>query len=440
MRRTLCLVACLLATPSVAAPADEPQAVRLSLAEALGQARKASPRLGQLDALRRSWAAAVRGARAARLPQLDLSAAYTRNSSVPELTIGVPGGGARTIFPNIPDNYRARAAVSVPLYTGGRLEGALDAARQQRTAAEKELEAGEHDLHLEVATAYWSLVTARETARVLAEAVASYDAHLADARNRAEVGMAARNEVLAVQVERDRAELSRLRAASEAEIAQANLRRLLGVAPTARVETTEPVTATDAPAEPVDALVTSALRARPEIASLRSRIAAAAGAVRIARAAARPQASLSAGYDYANPNTRILPLTAAWKGTWSLGVAVSVTAFDGGRTAAAAAQAEAEADALRLQLEDLEGRVRLEVTSCALDLETARAALALAERNLEAGRENARVSQDRYQEGLIPSSELLDAEAALLRAGLDQTATAAQLRTVLASLDRAVGR
>lgn len=438
MRRALCVVAGLLATSSVAGSAGE--VVRISLADAIGQARKASPRLGQLDALRRSSDAAVRGARAARLPQLDLSAAYTRSSNVPELTIGVPGGGARTIFPNIPDTYRARAGFSVPLYTGGRLEGALDAARQQYAAAEKELEAGEHELLLEVATAYWSLVTARETARVLAEAVASYDAHLADARNRAELGMAARNELLAVRVERDHAELSRLRAASEAEIAQANLRRLLGVAPATRLEATDPVTAPEALAEPVEALVTSALQARPEIASLRSRIAAAAGAIRIARAAARPQASFSAGYDYANPNTRILPLTAAWKGTWSAGVAISVTAFDGGRTAAAAAQAQAEADGLRLQLEDLEARVRLEVTSRVLELDTARAALAVADRNLDAAHESARVSQDRYREGLIPSSELLDAEAALLRAGLDHTATAAQLRMILASLDRAVGR
>ena len=39
--------------------------------------------------------------------------------------------------------------------------------------------------------------------------------------------MAARNEVLAVEVERDRAELERLRAEAEAALADANLQRLL---------------------------------------------------------------------------------------------------------------------------------------------------------------------------------------------------------------------
>jgi outer membrane protein TolC len=51
---------------------------------------------------------------------------------------------------------------------------------------------------------------------VLEESLAAYEAHLADARNRQAVGLAARNEVLAVQVEKDRAELARLRAANAA--------------------------------------------------------------------------------------------------------------------------------------------------------------------------------------------------------------------------------
>jgi outer membrane protein TolC len=84
--------------------------------------------------------------------------------------------------------------------------------------------------------------------------------------------------------------------------------------------------------------------------------------------------------------------------------------------------------------------VRVEVTARALDLSTRRAAVAVAERNREAALENVRVAQDRYREGLIPSSELLDAESRLLQAGLDRTRAAAQLQQARADLDRAVGR
>ena len=62
------------------------------------------------------------------------------------------------------------------------------------------------------------------------------------------------------------------------------------------------------------------------------------------------------------------------------------------------------------------------------------------ERNLEAARENLSVSRDRYTEGLIPPSELLDAESRLLQSGLDRTTSATHLQQARANLDRAVGR
>ena len=50
------------------------------------------------------------------------------------------------------------------------------------------------------------------------------------------------------------------------------------------------------------------------------------------------------------------------------------------------------------------------------------------------------MAQDRYREGVIPSSELLDAETALERAELARTEAMASLRLAAAGLDRAVGR
>ncbi len=416
------------------------ETVRLSLAETVERARASSPRLAQLAALQTAADAGLLGARAGRLPVLDLAASYTRNSNVPELTIALPSTEPRTIFPNIPDNYRTRAGLTLPVYTGGRVQGEIRAADHNRDAAGRDLEAGVKDLVLEASSAYWQLVTARESARVLAEAVAAFEAHLKQTKDRQQLGMAARNEVLLVQVERDRAELSRLAADGAAEVANANLVRLVDLPPGSEVEPIEPLASPARPRPDLEALVKEALDGRPEAAALRSRAAAAQAAVKVARSAALPQASLSAGYDYARPNGRILPPVEEWKGSWNVGVSLSITAFDGGRTSAAAAQARAQAEAVRRQLEDLERRIRLEVTSRVLDLGTSRATVEVAARNLEAAEENLRVSRDRYHEGLIASFELLDAETALLHAGLDRTSAATQLRLAQASLRRAVGR
>jgi outer membrane protein TolC len=318
--------------------------------------------------------------------------------------------------------------------------GAIEAARHEALAAGKDVITGLNDLVLETVTAYWDLVAARDNERVLSDSITSYEADLKQVRDRAEVGLAARNDVLNVQVERDEAELARLQAANNAGVANENLVRLLGLAPGSRVEPTEPLTAATVADEPVEGLVSQALQARPEVVGLRARAAAAEAGVRIARSARLPQASLDAGFDYARPNLRILPLTDTWNDSWRVGVSVSLQAFDGGRTSAAVAQARAQADAVRRQLGDLERRVRLDVSASALDLASRRAALAVAERNLEAARENVRVSQDRYREGLIPASELLDAESRLLQSGLSRTRSATRLQQARANLDRAVGR
>ena len=57
-----------------------------------------------------------------------------------------------------------------------------------------------------------------------------------------------------------------------------------------------------------------------------------------------------------------------------------------------------------------------------------------------AARENLRVASERHRAGVIPFSERLDAEIALLRASLDHTHSLAQLRVAEAALLHAVGK
>jgi outer membrane protein TolC len=414
--------------------------------EAVARAIAASPRLARLSALETAAESQARGARADRWPQVDLGAGYTRRSEVPELAIFAPTNNPAqpveriVVFPNIQDNWRLRAGAALPIWTGGRVGGQIEAAEQGRTAAGEDLRAGRTDLVLETKTAYWSLVTARESVRVLQESIKAYDAHLADARNRERFGMAARNEVLAVQVERDRVELDRLRAEAGSDLAEANLRRLLDLPPAARVEPREPLAASAAPPPDLEALVAEAQSGRAERKALAARAAAAEAITGAERGARRPQLALTGGYTYANPNRDIVPPTSDWTDTWDVGVGLAWSVFDGGKRSAGEARARAQADAAREQLRELDRAIRLDVTESTLELRTAGARLAVAERSVLSAAESRRVAGDRYREGVIPSSELLDAEVAHERAALARTEATVALRLAAARLDRAVGR
>src|SRR5512145_3278778 len=260
--------------PAGSAVGQEPEVLRLDEAGAVARALSASPRLRRLAADERTADAQRSAARAERWPQADVGAGYSRRSEVPELSIVAPSGDpARpaeiiTVYPNIQDNYRLRAGLAWPVYTGGRVRSALEAAEHGALAAKSDTEAARADLVFEVRGAYWRLVTALEARRVLEDATRSLESHLVDARNRETVGMAARNEVLAVEVERDRAELESLKATADADLARSRILTLLDLPGTTRIEAIEPLEAPPAPQDDIESLLAQALAARPERAAL----------------------------------------------------------------------------------------------------------------------------------------------------------------------------
>jgi outer membrane protein TolC len=417
-----------------------PAPVRLSLSEAVQRALTVSPQLRELEQLRIAAGADLEGARAGRWPTAEVGAGYTRLSDINEFLIPQPPGEPPIGFLNLPNNYALSARANLPIYAGGRIGGQIDATTENERAASLDIDASRRALVLETEGAYWNLVTARESERVLREALGAFQAHLKDARNRERFGMAARSEVLAVEVEHERAELRRLRAENAAEVAAANLVRLLQLPPDAVVEPTETLESPPPADEDVEVLVQQALQARPEREGLRARVRAAEASVRVAQAASRPQLGVTGGVLYANPNRNFVPPDEKWRWSWDIGLQVSIQVFDGGRTSASVARARANVEARRRRLDDLEHRIRLEVTRAHLEMRAAHAATRVAEGAVASGQESQRVSADRYREGVIPSSELLDANIALLDAGLERTQALADARLATAELDRAVGR
>ncbi|MCG6923550.1 MAG: TolC family protein [Acidobacteria bacterium] len=440
----LALVFILLAAGTASAQ-DTPRVVeagplRLGLTDAVQRALVVSAQLRELEQQRVAAGADVDGARAERWPTAGVAAGYTRRSDINEFLIPQPPGQPALGFLNLPDNWGLSARATLPIYAGGRISGQIDAAVEGERATGLDLDARRRAVILETEDAYWKLVTARESERVLREGLSAFQAHLKDARNRERFGLAARNEVLAVEVKHERAELRRLRAENGAEVAEANLVRLLQLPPDVVIEPTEKLESPPPTHEDLEELARQALEARPEREGLLARLRAAEASVRVAQSMSRPQVGLTAGYLYANPNRNFVPPDESWRSSWDVGVEVSMRVFDGGRTSASVARAQANVAALSQRLDDLERHIRLEVTSAQLELRAALVAIRVADGAVAAAEESQRVSADRYREGVIPSSELLDAETAFLEAGLERTQALADARLAAAHLDRAVGR
>jgi outer membrane protein TolC len=162
-------------------------------------------------------------------------------------------------------------------------------------------------------------------------------------------------------------------------------------------------------------------------------------AAKATRANLNPYATAGAWFEEAKPNSRIIPPVYEWRNSWAATFNFIWPLFDSGRTKAQAAGFTAQADAVDARRADFEAGVALEVRQRMLDVESGRAAIAASEQAVTAAAEARRVVEERFRAGVATSTEVLDAQVALLEAELERTRLHAGLRLSEALLLRAVG-
>jgi len=415
--------------------AGQEGALRLTLDEAIARAEQNSLRVAELQ-FRVEVAAAVEAGRAAASrPAIAVVGGYTRTNHVDEYTL--PLQPFNPLYPDVPNNYRARMDLQWPIYTAGRQEAQGRAAHAEREAAGFDAAAARLDARLEAARAFWALVTATQTEAVVERALGTLDAHLRDLRTRLDQGLIPPNDVLTTEAQRSHQQLLAIEARNLRQVAKADLRRVIGDDTGRDIEAA--ITDAGVP-QPVAATLEAARSQRPERRALASRIEGSRQREVASAAVAKPQVALGGGYDYARPNPRIFPRTDEWHQSWDASVNVSWSLWDGGRRRAEEAEAAAATRVLTARSADFDRQLAFEIEQRRLDVDSAIAAIAAAEDGVRAAQEAQRVLGERFAAGVATNTDVLDAQTDLLQAELDRTRAVAGARLALARLDRASGR
>lgn len=431
-------VALFSASPGVAQPANAPQQI-LTLDEAVERAVANSHRLVEARARGEAATASVGQRHAATRPQVSAAAGYTRTNHIDEFGILLPNNQLRVIYPDIPNNSRARLDVQWPVYTAGRLEAIETAARREEAAASKDVETMAADVRLDAARAFWTLVVAQASVAVVDESLARMAAHVRDAKSHLDAGLVPPNEVLTAQAQEARQRMLSIQARMTRDVAQADLARVVG----ADADATIAVAATLTPPLPpagLDVLIEEARQRRSERQALDERAAGAEARAGAAAAGRRPTIALAGGVDYARPNPRIFPRLGEWRESWDAGINVSWPIFDGGRARFETAEASAGVRALRARLAELDSAIALDIRQRTAEITSNLAALDAAETGIVAATEARRVVEERYRAGVATSTDVVDAQMVVLQAQLDRTQAIAAARMAEARLNRAVGR
>lgn len=343
----------------------------------------------------------------------------------------------------------AAVMLTQPLYMGGKIRAYDRITRLAENAADEQRTAQEQDLLVSVDEAYWRIV-ALQSKKKLAESYLETVKKLdADVDKIIAEGMATKADGLSVKVKVNEAEVAMIQVDNGLALSRMALAQVCGLpleeAFTLEDENRE-LTNDQAlsnslwfePNSEWDGTVETALAHRSEIRALDIAAQVKREQVKVARSEYMPNLALTAGYLVSNPNV-FNGFEKKFNGMWSAGVVLKVPILTWGDRIYKVRQAKAEAAIAQTRVEDVREKVTLQVNQNQQKLQEARQRLATAVRSQEQADENLRMANLGMKEGVIPVSNVLQAQTAWLSAHSTMVEAEIDVRLADLYLLRALG-
>jgi outer membrane protein len=405
----------------------------LSVQQAVDTALK-----GNLDvqAMQSEAAAASQETRAARAmtrPQVSANT-YLSASSMPALLGSSPGVTPANTFiapgRTIADQ---NLTLMVPLYTGGRLSSLVKAASGRESAAKAGIATAQADAALMVRGAYYRVLFAAEMVKVAQARLDAATEMVRVTKVQFEVGKTI--EATVARAEAEQADAQRMLTTARNDQAKMllDLKRAMGVRLDSEITLSDALTIGAYTSE-LSADLTEALRVRPELASSRARVDAAAAQLDAAKGSVKPQIYGSAMADAFAPGDM-----GRYSGA-TVALSMSFPLIDGGQRRAEIGQMEAMRRRSEAEQKDMQLRVAAEVRQARLDVESAEQNYRTAQAAVQSSQTAYDVIVLRVQNQKAILVEQLDALAALIQTRTNLAQSLFEHSVALARLRRAIGR
>ncbi len=357
--------------------------------------------------------ARVQESKTSFLPQVNLGYNFTPTQRFPVIRIpaGVFGPEEQTFQAGFAQRNQLQLFVNQPIYTGGRLNNAFGITTASLDASKLELDRTRQEIEYRVVETFYAALMNERGVAVADEQIRLTEKQLELARARFEAGTVARLDVLQAEVELANAKARRIQARAQVDTAMQALRGVLSVPQSQplRLEGTldEPMAA-HARAE-----LDRVLPLRPDLQAFTARREMAEYAANLAQSEWRPSLSFTGNMQYQQDDFG--SLFGRDNQSYAFGVQLNVPLF-------AAPGAAARRSVAQSQMRQAEHGLRFAIDNARLELESAWTALessaevvATQEKALELARESVSIAQVSYENGVITSAELNDAQVRLLQ-------------------------
>ncbi|MDB5791010.1 MAG: transporter [Massilia sp.] len=375
-------------------------------------------------------------AAAAAYAQARALVAQQRAALFPTVSLGLSGDRSGVRSQGSESAYRLNLGGSWEPDVWGRLRAGVTSARAGLEASAADLANARLSSQGELAANYFTLRALDAQRALLLRTIAGYERELQITRNRFNVGIVARTDVLQAQTQLASArgdELSLVRQRAQFEHAIAVL---VGKAPGEFALAPREEWTITVPEVPVGVPATL-LQRRPDIAAAERDVAAANADIGIARSAYFPNIGLSGSLG--TGGSRVSDLFSVSNAAWSFGLSAAQSIFNAGATRASVAGAEARHQAAV-------ARYRQTVLGAFADVEDQLSATRVLAQQQELRRQASSAADlveqqimNRYRAGQVGFTEVVQAQVTALNARRSLVQAQADRQTVAVALIQSLG-
>jgi outer membrane protein len=413
---------------------------KLTLKEAIDLSIQNSNQLKNSQAKIEEATAATREAIERRLPDANISGSYIRLNN-PNVDLksksgngGGTGGGQQTASPAITQATYGLANISMPIYSGSRIRYGIESAKYLEEAARLDAVNDKEAVILNTINAYTNLFKAKASVELVKQSLEQSRQRVADFTNLEKNGLLARNDLLKAQLQASNIELSLMDAENNWKLADVNMNLMLGLPENTQLEIDSTVFQQAAEVKALEDYEELALHNREDITALSYRTKAATTGIKAAKGEYLPSIAVTGGYIAANvPN--FVTITNAM----NVGVGVQYNLSSLWKTKSKVQQAAAREKQLQASQAMLNDQVRLQINQAYQDFLLSNKKIGVLQTAVEQANENYRITKNKYDNSLVTTTDLLDAEVSQLQAKLNFSNSKADALVAYNNLLQAAG-
>jgi len=324
----------------------------------------------------------------------------------------------------------ATVTASQLLWDFGKTLAATDAARAGAKSSAEDVEIQKQETVRLVKEAYYGLALSNRLVQVSQQALDRALVNFRSAKGFFDVGTQPKSSVTRAEVDVANGQLDLITAVNAVNIFRLTINQLMGIPINTPTEVKDNLAYEHVELEPKN-LLNEAFARRPEYRQIKARYEQADFTVKQQFRNFFPDVHAEGTYGAARPDMNE---------TYSYGLRLNWSIFDGGGKIALYKQAQAERDAAQARVRDTELTIWQQVERAYVTVQQAEEAIGAAEKAVESAEENFRLSQGRFDAGVANIIELTDAQLALTNAQATVARRLADYRIFIAQLERFLGR